>query len=252
MPAGDTAITFADEYEFSPFKPLGDASGMTMDVINTLTCVLLAYPLGIIFSLIPTSMVTLRHVFAGSVGMAMCFLCFRWEAMHLVIQTFVTYLIIVFGGKRQQDIALWYCIAHLSLSNLYHRIYHFNDYSLNVNGPLMVMTQKLSQLAFSVYDGQMSRTEKEKALMGKKTELDRGGKAALAMFEELGVKNVPSLLEVFGYSFNFWGVLLGPNHQYVDYKQLIEGTGGSAEAAFTGIVPGLKKLLFAVSWMVWS
>lgn len=246
--------SFADEYEFNPLRFIGEASGFSMDVVNTLVCVLLAYPLGILFTMIPTSMSSLRHAVCGSVGLAMCVLCFRIETMHLVIQMLITYFIINSSLPGKQNWALWYCVAHLSLSNLYHRIYHFEDYSLNVNGPLMIMTQKLSQLAFSVYDGSRTKEEKMKQFKTDKDgKLSRGDAAALAMFEELGIEKPPSLLALFGYCFSFFGVLLGPNHQFVDYLDLIEGRAGATPSTkFTGVIPGVKKFLFAVFWIVWS
>lgn len=38
---------------------------------------------------------------------------------------------------------------------MHHRIYHWGEFALNVNGPLMILTQKMTQLAFAVKDGEL-------------------------------------------------------------------------------------------------
>eukprot|EP00039_Didymoeca_costata_P028189 m.20282 g.20282 ORF g.20282 m.20282 type:complete len:473 (+) comp6796_c0_seq1:102-1520(+) len=216
---------FTDQY-YQPLQFIGDASGISMDKVNTLLCVVLAYPLGLIFRQIPVSNVTLRHALSGGIGLLFCILCFRWETLRLVEQIVGTYLIINFGGKYQQYIALAFCMLHLLGNNMYHRMYHWGEYGLNVNGPLMILTQKMSQLAFSVYDGQQDDSKKNDFL------------------KELQIKRSPSILEIFGYAFNFSAVLLGPNFQYVDYKNMIEGVGVRGNPP-SGVVAGLKSFVQA-------
>ena len=52
---------------------------------------------------------------------------------------------------------------------------------------------------------------------------------------------MPSLLEYFGHSFFFPSVMVGPNHHYSIYRDLIEGTGPHEKPA-SGLAVGLKKL----------
>lgn len=44
-------------------------------------------------------------------------------------------------------------ICECAVAVRYHRIYFWGEFALNINGPLMVLTQKMTQLAYSVHDG---------------------------------------------------------------------------------------------------
>ena len=67
-----------------------------------------------------------------------------------MVQFAVSFGLIHFGGKHKHTLTLAYCMTHLFCSAFYHATYFPDDWTLNVNGPLMITTQKLSQLAFSV------------------------------------------------------------------------------------------------------
>jgi len=222
-------MVFTDNY-FQPLQFIGDASGLTMDKVNTLSCVIAAYPLGLLFRQLPLN-ANLRHFVAGAIGLAFCFLCFREECLHLVVQMVMTYLIMQYGGANQHRYAFVYCMLHLSCNNLFHRVFHWGEWALNVNGPLMILTQKLTQLAFSVHDGE--RPDEE---MAKKPFLNA-----------LKLTKKPNFLEVFGYSFSFFGVMLGPSHQYIDYENAVKGKVNGKDIP-SGIMYGLRCMFLAVAW----
>merc|ERR1711976_745961 len=104
------------------------------------------------------------------------------------------------------------------------------DYVLDFSGPLMIFVQKLSALAYSVYDGRLSSAEKEKL----------GKHRARNM-----VETVPNFLEFFSYIFNFFGVLSGPTCFYNDFIKYMETDLG--ETTMRGIVG--KKLASSFSFL---
>eukprot|EP00035_Acanthoeca_spectabilis_P008347 m.152412 g.152412 ORF g.152412 m.152412 type:complete len:537 (+) comp14321_c0_seq3:35-1645(+) len=204
-------MSFADEV-YQPFRFVSDmAGGMPMDQVNFVVCQLSAYPLGLLFRMIPTSSPDLRHLVGILIGVAYCVLCFRIEALHLLIHSLVTWLIVNYGGKNQHVIAMVVCMGHLTISNMHHRIYHWGEFALNVNGPLMILTQKMTQLAFAVKDGKSKNFDKMSPNFKKE-------------FARLKCEP-PTLLEILGHTFFFANVLCGPNHNYTDYKDFIEGRG---------------------------
>ena len=62
---------------------------------------LLAYPLAVLFRFIPTSLVSLRHLLGGLLGLAFGYFCFREMVVLPIIQAFVVWVLMKFGGKYQ-------------------------------------------------------------------------------------------------------------------------------------------------------
>nr|CAI5866034.1 unnamed protein product [Callosobruchus analis] len=97
-------------------------------------------------------------------------------------------------------------IIYLSCLHLHRQIYDYGSYGLDITGPLMVITQKATSLAFSLHDG-LTKNEEEM------TELQRNH----AVFK------APSFLEYFSYSLLFPSLMAGPVLFYNDYIDFIEG-----------------------------
>ncbi|XP_062925434.1 lysophospholipid acyltransferase 1-like isoform X3 [Mobula hypostoma] len=89
------------------------------------------------------------------------------------------------------------------------RVYIFNYglLSTDFSGPLMIVTQKITSLAFQIHDG-----------MGCKDE------ELTTEQRNLAVSTRPTFLEYCSYHLNFLGILAGPTSNYRDYIAFIEGT----------------------------
>ncbi|TRY88563.1 hypothetical protein DNTS_034542, partial [Danionella cerebrum] len=87
-------------------------------------------------------------------------------------------------------------------------IFDYGVLSTDFSGPLMMMTQKITSLAFQLHDG-----------MGRKQEELKDDQRRLA------VRSRPSLLEYLSYNINFMSVLVGPCSNYKDYDEFINGKG---------------------------
>lgn len=97
-------------------------------------------------------------------------------------------------------------LAYLSCVHLHRQYYDSGAYSLDITGPLMIITQKVTSLAFSIHDG-FARETKE-----------------LTKSQQYHVlQKVPSPLEFFSYVFHFQGIMAGPFVFYRDYIEFIEG-----------------------------
>lgn len=98
-------------------------------------------------------------------------------------------------------------LTYLSLVHL-HRIYFdYGSYTLDITGPLMVITQKVTMLTFSIHDG-LTRNENE-----------------LTKSQQFhAIHKLPSALEFFSYVLHFQGLMAGPLVFYKDYIEFIEGT----------------------------
>lgn len=108
-------------------------------------------------------------------------------------------------------------LTYLSLIHV-HRIYFdYGSYSLDITGPLMIITQKVTLLTFSIHDG-IAREE---------AELTKSQKV-------YAVRKLPSALEYFSYVLHFQGLMCGPVVVYKDYIEFINGTNILKHSAGNG------------------
>lgn len=98
-------------------------------------------------------------------------------------------------------------MVYLSIVH-FHRIYFdYGSYSLDITGPLMIITQKVTLLTFSIHDG-----------------LSRDESALTSSQKCYAIRKLPSALEFFAYALHFQGLMAGPLVFYNDYIEFIDGT----------------------------
>lgn len=97
-------------------------------------------------------------------------------------------------------------LTYLSCIHLHRLYYEYGSYSLDITGPLMIITQKVTSLSFSIHDGHIS----------KNINLKPSQKLYV-------VERIPSILEYFSYVLHFQGLMAGPMVFYNDYIEFIEG-----------------------------
>ena len=125
-------------------------------------------------------------------------------------------------------VALFYLLC----IHLHRQLYDYGSYALDITGPLMIITQKVTSLAFSIHDG---FTREQKVIlyfcnffifvfikhfcfiiMIKKKDMTKAQ-------QYHAVEKLPSALEYFSYVLHFQGVMAGPMVFYKDYIDFIEG-----------------------------
>lgn len=97
-------------------------------------------------------------------------------------------------------------LVYLSLVHAHRVFYDTGTYTLDITGPLMVITQKVTLLTFSIHDG-FTRNEND---------LTKSQKFH-------AIKTLPTTLEYFSYMLHFQGLMAGPLVFYKDYIEFIEG-----------------------------
>ncbi|CAG5124481.1 unnamed protein product, partial [Candidula unifasciata] len=204
-----------DFYGGSRFlTPLADVVGIPIDQINFLVCQVVAlcfaFPFRTHLSAEKVGTTT-RHVIEAVVGVLLTFFCFGYQIWHLLAQSVVSYAFLAYGGKRfSHALVFGFTMMYLSGCHIYRQIYDYGGYTLDITGPLMIQTQKLTSLAFALHDGRykdestLTRDQKEHA-----------------------VRKLPNILEYFSYMFYFHGIMVGPLTFYNDYIAFIDGTNFS-------------------------
>ncbi|XP_076437992.1 lysophospholipid acyltransferase 6-like [Babylonia areolata] len=184
--------------------------GLPLDQLNFLVCQLLGLLLAVPFRLLlaPGKVgPQVRLVVELVLGLALAFFCFGHQVWYLVGQSLVSYLLMRFGGPKWSQLAVFiYCMAYLSLAHILRQFYDYGGYTLDITGPMMIQTQKLTSLAFACSDG-----------LRDESQLSADQKAQR-------IRRVPDVLSFYSYMFYFHGIMVGPLAFYSDYMAFIEGT----------------------------
>ncbi|XP_043925053.1 lysophospholipid acyltransferase 1 isoform X2 [Protopterus annectens] len=191
--------------------PISVAVGLPLDQVNFVACQLIALLAAFWFRLYLSpnhTSFTVRHTVAILLGIYFAIFCFGWYSLHIFILVLSCYFILnkasITNIHRYSFIA---AVGYLTLCQI-SRVYIFDYWLLSTDfsGPLMIITQKVTTLAFQVHDG-----------IGKKVE------DLTAEQKQLAVKERPSFLEYLSYNLNFLSILAGPCSNFKDYIAFIEG-----------------------------
>ncbi|XP_064547798.1 lysophospholipid acyltransferase 6 isoform X2 [Drosophila montana] len=192
------------------FTWLADAVGLSVDLVNFLICQMSALFLASLFrSWLHPSKVSyeVRHVFAMSLGLAFGYFCFGQQAIHIAGLPALCYIVIRTQDPRiVQRSVLLVAMGYLLCVHLMRQIYDYGSYALDITGPLMIITQKVTSLAFSIHDGFVRQDE----------DLTRAQKYH-------AIRKMPTALEFFSYVWHFQSLMAGPLVFYKDYIEFVEG-----------------------------
>ncbi|XP_058810867.1 lysophospholipid acyltransferase 6 isoform X2 [Phymastichus coffea] len=115
---------------------------------------------------------------------------------------------LVLGYFNFGKVVLAVALIYLSCIHFHRQMYDYGSCTLDVTAPLMVITQKVTSLAYSVHDG---LTRKEDELTPSQ--------------RYYAVQKMPTVLEYFSYVFQFQALMAGPIIFYRDYIDFIHGRG---------------------------
>ncbi|KAI1283130.1 Lysophospholipid acyltransferase 1 [Halotydeus destructor] len=127
------------------------------------------------------------------------------DTFHILLLGLLGYSTTVLTDSRNvQRVTMLVAFMYLSKVHLMRMIYDYGGYILDITGPAMIATQKITSLAFNIHDG-LAREDKELS--------DEQRKYA--------IRKKPTLLEYFSYVFSFQTVMCGPLVYYNDYIDFI-------------------------------
>ncbi|GAB5571191.1 lysophospholipid acyltransferase 1 isoform X3 [Prionailurus iriomotensis] len=144
--------------------PLSELLGIPLDQVNFVACQLFALFAAFWFRIYLSPGKTspdVRHAFATIFGIYFVIFCFGWYSVHLFVLVLMCYGIMVTASvstihRYSFFVAMGYLtICHIS--RIY--IFHYGILTTDFSGPLMIVTQKITTLAFQVHDGLGRRAE---------------------------------------------------------------------------------------------
>ncbi|KAM6995393.1 lysophospholipid acyltransferase 1 [Tautogolabrus adspersus] len=191
--------------------PVSEYLRFPLDQVNFLACQLFALIAAFWFRLYLSpghANPLVRHAVAALLGIAFLIFCFGWYSAHILTVVVASYLIIIQADinnvhRYTMVTAMGYLTA-CQVSRVF--IFNYGILSTDFSGPLMIVTQKITTLAFQLHDGMCKKPEQ------------------LTPEQRLLSINVrPSFIEYLSYNLNFLSLLVGPCNDYNDYIDFIEG-----------------------------
>lgn len=193
------------------FQFLADAAGMPIDQVNFLLGQAMALIMAYIFRVYLHPMKvseTTRHWGSFLAGLGICYFCYGRQVLLALLLVLGCYLLLLFvPATIIHRVMLVFALTFLSVMHLERQFYEDGVFVLDVTGPLMIIVQKVTALAYSFHDGV---TKKEEDL----TQLQK----------EMVIRKKPSLLEFLAYTMNFHSLNAGPFFMFADYEDFIKGT----------------------------
>ncbi|RZB39174.1 IQ and ubiquitin-like domain-containing protein, partial [Asbolus verrucosus] len=206
------AQSVSDYYDGSRLlSGLSEYLGISVDKVNFVVSQFVALLLASLFRTVlhPSKVsAATRHGFGLIFALVIGYFCFGIQAIHLAALPAACYLVIrTQSPEVMQRMVLAVSLFYLSLIHLHRQIYDYGSYNLDITGPLMVITQKVTSLAFSLHDG-LTKSEDE---MSKSQKL-------------YAVRKLPTALEYFSFTLHFPSLMAGPVIFYKDYMDFIDGS----------------------------
>ncbi|KAG6849944.1 hypothetical protein H0H93_003316 [Arthromyces matolae] len=123
---------------------------------------------------------------------------------QLLLSILVTYFLAAFDkSARMPWLVFVFVMGHLTVNHVIRAIYGLSYETMEITGPQMVLTMKLTTFAWNVWDGRRPVADLDKWQTEKR------------------IVEFPSLLEFLGYSFYFPGILVGPYLDLSEYRSLV-------------------------------
>lgn len=203
--------------------PVAAYFGLSIDKFNFLFCqiafLLFSFPYRLLLHPSRVSPTT-RHAVALTVGLAFGYFCFGYQILHLVAQATLVYMIINFASpESMHKIALAVGMGYLSVIHLMRQTYDYGGYHLDVTGPLMVATQKVTSIAFNLHDG---LSEKKDVILHPEQRRQM-------------ISRMPSPLEFYSYVLHYHTLMCGPLVFFNDYVDFIRGRQFLRHSVRTGL-----------------
>ncbi|KAL9962978.1 hypothetical protein ACROYT_G032137 [Oculina patagonica] len=168
-----------------------------VDQVRFIFCMLLCIPLGAVYRTVlhpKKASPSVRLVVSLIWGFMIGWICFESEMIILIVVSTLCYgLTWSVNPKEVHKVVFAVSFFCLLAAQVARMIMEYGENKFDYTGRLMIITQKMTYVAFSVHDG----------LGRKEDELSKDEK-------EQSIKRVPSLLEYFGFMFHHSMLLAGP------------------------------------------
>uniref|UniRef100_A0A667YCA2 Lysophospholipid acyltransferase 5 n=1 Tax=Myripristis murdjan TaxID=586833 RepID=A0A667YCA2_9TELE len=214
-------------------EKLSESLGSPEPAVRLILSVLIGYPCALVYRQFlfhqPATTVHLFHTFSG---LALAAFNFGSQICHSAICILVQFLMLRLMGRTITTILSSFSFQMLYLLAGYYYT-ATEEYDIKWTMPHCVLTLKLIGLSFDYYDG------------GKKpSELN-------ADQQKAALPSVPSLLEVYGFSYFYGGFLVGPQFTLRSYQRLVAGELTDCPGKPpNSVIPAMKRFALGLLCLV--
>ncbi|PGH06624.1 lysophospholipid acyltransferase [Blastomyces parvus] len=195
-------------YINTPFAPVSDATGASIDELKLIASFLLSYPLAGVLKRLPDSKPWRKNVFIVAVSIFYLVGLFDlWDGLRTLLYSAAGAYAIAFyiDGPLMPWIAFVFLMGHMSINHISRQLAD-SPSTVDITGAQMVLVMKLTAFCWNVHDGRLPQDQ-----------LSESQKYA-------AITKLPSLLDFAGYVFFFPSLFAGPAFDYVEYRKWIETT----------------------------
>lgn len=213
-------------------ESLADVCGSSAPALRLLISVLLGYPLAFLYRhLIFQRSASEQHLYFTLSGILLCYFNYGFDVLHIVGSILVLYILLLTqGGSRLSvGVALTYFMGYLLLGYYYTET---DGYDIKWTMPYCVFTLKAISVVFDVYDG-----KKEKHKLGSDQKYN-------------ALSQIPSLLEISGYSFFYGTCLVGPQMPFNRYLNFVEKKSSFPNSEPNSVGPGVYRGAAGILYLV--
>ncbi|EEH16836.1 hypothetical protein PABG_06923 [Paracoccidioides brasiliensis Pb03] len=192
----------------TPFVPVANATGASIDELKLIASLLLSYPLAGTLKRIPDSKPWQKNLFIVGVSLFYLVGLFDlWDGVRTIFYSSAGAYAIAYyiDGSLMPWLAFAFLMGHMSINHISRQLAN-SPSTVDITGAQMVLVMKLTVFCWNVHDG---RLPQEKLSESQKY-------AAIA--------KLPSLLNFAGYALFFPSLFAGPAFDYVEYRKWIETT----------------------------
>ncbi|RLN74477.1 hypothetical protein BBJ28_00007302 [Nothophytophthora sp. Chile5] len=209
QPYAELATPLEFQYLHAQVEELSLSLGLASDQLRYVLCLFAAYPLAVVYKLLPTP--GLKHLMDVGVGVCMAQFVLGSGWVHSLISSLITYALVKFGPPKYAPyIVFLFNMLYMSGSHIYRLYVDYMGWTLDFTGPQMLLVIKLTSFAYNYYDGVVDKTAEKK---GKE----------LSARQKLAISEIPSLVEFFGYVYSFTTFLAGPAFEIREYLDVTSG-----------------------------
>eukprot|EP00117_Sycon_ciliatum_P001827 scpid49331/ scgid7323/ Membrane-bound O-acyltransferase domain-containing protein 2 len=202
-----------------------DSINLARDQLLFFACTVFAFVGSALFNLLLPPVRTstaLRHAVLTTFGVLLLFYCYGGtQTCILVGVSVVSQLLMQYAPANYMHVLVFIVsMGCLAGTHIFNMVFHFGEYKVDYTGSLMVITAKISGMAFALHDGVYKKAE-----------------SLTAEQKQLSLARFPSLLEYYSYLFNFPSALAMPMASFKEYATFVSGASLPAD-----IRSGKKRL----------
>lgn len=239
------------------FNPLAKFMHVPLDQINFVICSLVTFVIGqFMRHKLPPKLYSarVRALVETLFGLLLLSFCFGNQLRVLLLQSSVAYLIMICFPSNQLMailVTLW-SLFYMTLVHLCRLQYDYGGYTMDISGPVMVQTQRLTSLAFNLVDGSslLNQSDQKNEIRSDNGDTMTNGKVVTNGSTKMAkttmyfkhkiawsnkqyqmpeshikhaVKQVPGFIEFFSYTLYFHGSIVGPFIFFTEYTDYLNG-----------------------------